>query len=292
MRSTLRFLLSCLLLCSFMCTVRFMSSIIEEVFHETRLVHLKAPNIMNRERTTEVFGAEDILSQTQFREFFGKLASNQIVHVKGWGSGKTCHEFNNDAWNVLKDVKVVVWDGDDYSKNMFTTLIERFVHNTDGVAVAFKVRSQLKSMEHSWRAVVEANPGKIKVVPVDLKSDCSTYSIDQSKYTGPEEARQYFQLGRIALKVSLSSRVVSMGGGQVAANELKAAVQAGEPQIRWTVYAASRKKKNRKPEEGVTACDFALEFSTKDKPQGCTAVVELMRGKDPDEALAFGTQKL
>ena len=63
-------------------------------------------------------------------------------------------------------------------------------------------------------------------------------------------------LGRTALKITQSRRVVAMGGGGIAASEASAGFGDG---VQWTVYALSRGKK----EEFPSLCDFAQKYVVK-----------------------------
>lgn len=83
---------------------------------------------------------------------------------------------------------------------------------------------------------------------------------------------KFFLLGRLATKISQTTRVVSLGGGGIVGCEMQCGLR---DQARWTVYALSRGRQEANP----TLLDLAAQ----------QAEVELVRHLDPDEAMAFAS---
>ena len=82
-----------------------------------------------------------------------------------------------------------------------------------------------------------AYPGRVTVVAIDYPDDNAAYGVDKelvdfcSEYPG--WAQEYFALGRIAMHITKSKRVISAGGGGIAGAEAMAGFGAG---VQWTVY--------------------------------------------------------
>eukprot|EP00927_Polykrikos_kofoidii_P062311 TRINITY_DN57117_c0_g1_i1.p1 TRINITY_DN57117_c0_g1~~TRINITY_DN57117_c0_g1_i1.p1 ORF type:complete len:360 (+),score=41.64 TRINITY_DN57117_c0_g1_i1:64-1080(+) len=203
------------------------------------------------------------------------LRGRSPVHLKGFGSGMT-PVYVQEALALVLPHDGVVWDGDPLNASGFTALIEEYLaaHPT-GIAVAFKPRDAVATVLRSWRGVMERYPGRLKVVPVDIPVDTDTLGLHDEVVQNcaplPGWAQQYYALGRVAIKVSGSRTVVSLGGGGIAAREAEAGVNEGAS---WTVFAVGRGKK----ESHYSLCDMAAAHP---------GVVTLVHGKDPGEALAF-----
>ena len=204
------------------------------------------------------------------------LRGRNSVHLKGFGDGMaSVHAVVDDALALILPYDAVVWDGDPLKACGFTALVEAYLaaHPT-GVAVAFKPRDAVKTLLRSWQGVIGRWPGRVKVVPVDVRAATDALGlrdeVARSCAVLPGWARTYYALGRAAMRVSGSARVVALGGGGIAAREAEAGIGEG---VAWTVFALGRGKK----ESHASLCDMAAAH-----PQ-----VTLIRGKDPDEALAF-----
>jgi len=204
------------------------------------------------------------------------LRGRNSVHLKGFGDGMaSVHAVVDDALALILPYDAVVWDGDPLKACGFTALVEAYLaaHPT-GVAVAFKPRDAVKTLLRSWQGVIGRWPGRVKVVPVDVRAATDALGlrdeVARSCAVLPGWARTYYSLGRAAMRVSGSARVVALGGGGIAAREAEAGIGEG---VAWTVFALGRGKK----ESHASLCDMAAAH-----PQ-----VTLIRGKDPDEALAF-----
>jgi hypothetical protein len=198
------------------------------------------------------------------------------VHLKGFGDGMTPVYYLQDALALILPYDTVVWDGDPLKAGGFTALVEVYLAaHPVGIAVAFKPRNAVNAFLHSWQGVISRYPGRVKVVPVDIRTVTDAFGLHdevaQSCALLPDWARDYYTLGRAAIKVSGSAKAVSLGGGGIAAREAAAGIREGAS---WTVFAAGRGKK----ESHASLCDMAAAHPR---------VVTLIRGKDPDEALAF-----
>ena len=109
----------------------------------------------------------------------------------------------------------------------------------------------------------------------------------------PGWARDYYALGRIAIKVSGATVVVSLGGGGIAAREAEAGLKEGAA---WTVFAVGRGQQESHP----SLCDFAVAqqpgvsaptLTDGDEPTagGVMPGLVLIRGGGPAEAQAFSS---
>ena len=204
------------------------------------------------------------------------LRGRNSVHIKGFGDGMTPVYYLQDALALILPYDTVVWDGDPLKAGGFTALVEVYLAaHPVGIAVAFKPRNAVNAFLHSWQGVIDRYPGRVKVVPVDIRTVTDAFGLHdevaQSCALLPDWARNYYTLGRAAIKVSGSAKVVSLGGGGIAAREAAAGIREGAS---WTVFAMGRGKK----ESHASLCDMAAAHPR---------VVTLIRGKDPDEALAF-----
>ena len=204
------------------------------------------------------------------------LRGRNSVHLKGFGDGMTPVYYLQDALALILPYDTVVWDGDPLKAGGFTALVEVYLAaHPVGIAVAFKPRNAVNAFLHSWQGVISRYPGRVKVVPVDIRTVTDAFGLHdevaQSCALLPDWARDYYTLGRAAIKVSGSAKVVSLGGGGIAAREAAAGIREGAS---WTVFAMGRGKK----ESHASLCDMAAAHPH---------VVTLIRGKDPDEALAF-----
>ena len=201
------------------------------------------------------------------------------VHLKGFGDGMSPVYFH-DALALIIPHNAVVWDGDPLKAGGFTALVELYLAaNPAGIGVVFKPRDAVDSVLGSWGGVMQRYPGRITVVPVDIPTDTDALGLHNEVIKScaalPGWARDYYALGRAAIKVSGATVVVSLGGGGIAAREVQVGIEEGT--VSWTVFAASRGQK----ESHTTLCDVAAANP---------GAVTLVRGKDPTEALAFSSR--
>merc|ERR1711924_309423 len=143
---------------------------------------------------------------------------------------------------------------------------------------AFKINYEVDFMKEDWTSVVKEFPGRLFVVPCELIppdwKDAARYGVTEEMKTVtdlPDWAQEYFLLGRLAIKVTGSKRVIALGGGGISANEASVGMRDG---VEWTVYAVSRGREEKFP----TLLNWAAE----------TPGVNLVSGKDPNEMGGFG----
>jgi len=205
--------------------------------------------------------------------------ADEVVHVKGFRQGMD-QSYDLDALELLSDYSLLVWDGDDYEETGFTKLVPRFLRaRPTARAVAFQSDHMVDDLRESWASVVAQFPGRISVVPLKLQPpnwvDASRFGIagdaEKASSSGlPEWAQEDFLRGRLALSVTGSKRVISLGGDSIVSHEARLSVNCG---IDWIIYALSRGKKEKIP----TLMDWAVS----------QANLKLVRGKDANEADAF-----
>jgi len=219
------------------------------------------------------------INQTDFAKEFASVAAADIVHLKGYTGISTAYD--SKIMQVLKGTAMLVWDGDDPKDDGFTKFVDMYLKNTSGFAVAFKKRYEVPKFNSRWYKTMAAYPGRVTVVAIDYPDDNAAYGVDKEliDFCGeyPGWAQEYFALGRIAMHITKSKRVISAGGGGIAGAEAMAGFGAG---VQWTVYALSRGRK----EEFPTLCDFA-------RAQKGKGPIELVEGDDANEALAFQALK-
>jgi len=81
-----------------------------------------------------------------------------------------------------------------------------------------------------------------------------------------------FNLGRIAIKTTGSTKVISIGGGHISGEEAEASLSEN---VKWAILAVSRGKREASP----SILDWACEIVDPN--------VELINGMDENESLGF-----
>jgi hypothetical protein len=189
--------------------------------------------------------ARKILTVNEFIR--GQDDHGEIVHLKGFGSGLTAPQWKEHALKAIgASCHTVAFDGDPIQTDGFTALVPEFLRrNPANRAVAFRDARKLKSFQNSWWAEMQEFGDRLVLVSVDLEKDLGSAGLqaqDAQLQGMPDMARDFFWLGRIAIKATNSKAVVAAGGGGIAALEAKAGIAEGAS---WTVLALSRGRRER-----------------------------------------------
>jgi hypothetical protein len=162
--------------------------------------------------------------------------------------------------------------------------------NPTGLALAFRQHGSLGGFFQSWGPTIGALPaGRVRVVQVALPAGATAVGLGAEQLAAECEGLEgwqadYVALGRVAIRATGCREVVSMGGGQIAAQEARAGIADG---ISWIVYAASRGQKEEQP----TLCDFVLSQQQPQEGGGegdhQQGLFTLVRGRDPNEDDVF-----
>lgn len=176
---------------------------------------------------------------TVVSELPADLASrvSRALHLKGFGEGKLqCRQHDEaifaDLCSSVGGSAVVAWDGDLFHEESFTRFISRLLRERPLIAVAYGFASMRDAFVTSWAKHLDDGPSKVYYV--EIEDPCWLAS---KGGVGCEEG--WLWLGREAIRLTGASRVMTLGGGSTAAEELAAAVAAGD-QVHWTLYKVPR----------------------------------------------------
>lgn len=210
----------------------------------------------------------DFLSQ---RENFGN-----IVHIKGFGRGITANWKDRALSAIGQSCSAIAWDGDPPKNDSFTALIEIFLRSdSKNVAIAFKDTEKLDTFSNKWEQQLKEFGSRIIVVYVDKSKDTEMLGLageDSFVKTLPALAREFYVLGRVAIKCTGSKHVVAVGGGGIAGKEAAVSLNDG---VHWTIFAVSRGEH----ETQETLLDWA-----KGNPD---PNLDFVTGFDPNEAKGY-----
>mmetsp|Transcript_34433 Transcript_34433/g.106939 ORF Transcript_34433/g.106939 Transcript_34433/m.106939 type:complete len:329 (+) Transcript_34433:150-1136(+) len=214
-------------------------------------------------------------------EFKMEYKGRSTIHIKGFLSGMAS-VYDETVVEKLKKFEVLAWDGEDYSDDSFTRLVPMYLNNNSaGVAVAFKRVHEVAYFHYRWHSWMAKHPGRLLMIPVDEHRDARVAGVLKEVAThcrsATEDERRDFLLARVALRTTRAKDVVALGGEGRKGWEAEASFPDG---VHWTVYAVSRKQKEQEP----SLCDFARKSLTK---RNSGAHIDLVMGRDPDEAEAF-----
>merc|ERR1712232_128034 len=119
--------------------------------------------------------------------------------------------------------RAIAWDGDAPKSDGFTALVERFLQeNPNNMAIAFKDNEKLDTFKAKWEKQSQKYGKRIVIVPVDKvahKVQFGLQSEEQHVSDLPDAPREFYFLGRIALKATQSKKVVCIGGGGIGSKE-------------------------------------------------------------------------
>lgn len=208
------------------------------------------------------------------------LPPSLIFHLTGFSEkaafvDQACQE----ALGRIQSFSVLTWGGDYSNADGFTALIPLFLAGGAGRrAIAFRIKdtdNQHADFKKSWNDLAERYLGAFFIVELDKSIDFDRFPVRKDTQPGGLAANlgggtEFFIRGRCAAKISQTKRVIALGGGGIVGCDMLCSLQ---DQMRWTVFALSRGRKEQ---------NHSLMDLSAGKPE-----VELIRGIDPNEDLAF-----
>eukprot|EP00035_Acanthoeca_spectabilis_P035269 m.33438 g.33438 ORF g.33438 m.33438 type:complete len:213 (+) comp7189_c0_seq2:191-829(+) len=170
----------------------------------------------------------------------GALTPADIVHLKGFASrldftDAGTQKLEARILEALKDVKAVVWDGDEYGEKSYTKLIPQLPATTE--LIAFRRSSEVESFKSSW-----TEQGLMPRITL---------------YCAPDEI-SYDKLGIIALKTTQATKVLAFGGGAT----VRAEFDQSPTSVNFTVFRVSRPNAGG---DGTEQCSL-LALEPENKP--------------------------
>lgn len=172
----------------------------------------------------------------------------------------------------------LTWGGDHYNAQSFTSLIPKYLEvEPTAKVLAFRNFGNHGEFKQTWNSFADQYRGRFYIVEVHDAQDEARHSgvlwetHAGGLASGLGGAVKYFLLGRLAVKILGTRRVVAMGGGGIVGCEMKCGVNYDS--AHWTVFALSRGRREAKN----TLMDEAAQ-----NPQ-----VELICNLGPNEAQAF-----
>lgn len=218
-------------------------------------------------------GAIQVIPLAQFIEW-RNFNQGSIAHIKGFGNGMS-NCYNEDAIQQLQEYAIIAWDGDPPTGDGFTALVPKFLMLArDKKALAFKIEDGVQKLRDKWSPYLgNCGTASLTIVSVSLRDFWRVKHEQHLVASLPTDAQNFYFLGRLAIGATQARQVISLGGGGIAGLEAEASLREN---VRWTVYALSRGRKEEHPS--------LMDWAGRTKSPLLTFVCD---GRDPTYANAF-----
>ncbi|CAE7622602.1 unnamed protein product [Symbiodinium sp. CCMP2592] len=194
------------------------------------------------------FNRSALRSEAGFRGFAREKGLGKLLALKGFGSGL---ESFAGAADVAKGSDTLLWDGDWFKEDSFTSFIAEFLRASPSHhAVAFrKASGKLDGFLQSW-----SRAGLLDRIFLVLVSDgCVEGARAELRGLGvPTADLENLCLGWLSTRVTGAERVLALGGGPTVLAEAQTALRlphaAERPRPRWEVLPLWRVREGAREE--------------------------------------------
>lgn len=203
------------------------------------------------------------LSEESARDFLSRSTPDSIkAHIKGF-SQRIVSPFiiPPTLLDFLVSCSYLIWDGDDYATDSFTSLIvaairEKYIRSRRKLKLlAFKFKDKERIFCNNW--------GSARSI---LSTGSTPVTVTVNYVIRPESSldSKYLDLGKFALEFTKATHIVAIGGGAIVGNEYRHTLTLARANPHrhfvWHIYPVCRTKADAPPATDPEKCFWDSEI--------------------------------